>query len=167
MGNARRISHLLLIGLVLASTQAIADTLLGRVVKVSDGDTITVLDSSNHQHKIRLMGIDAPEKKQPFGERSKQALSSLVYDRQVVVEYTKLDKYGRKIGKILVNGVDANLRQVEAGMAWHYKKYKTEQSSEDVVLYTAAEEVARKEERGLWVNRGPISPWEWRKLKNK
>jgi endonuclease YncB( thermonuclease family) len=162
-----RISLLLLTCIVLQSTHVIAETLKGRVVKVSDGDTITVLDTTNHQHKIRLMGIDAPEKKQPFGERSKQALSSIVYDRQVVVEYSKLDRYGRKVGKILVGGIDANLRQVEAGMAWHYKKYQAEQSPEDRDLYVAAENQARRESKGLWSDREPVPPWDWRKLKKK
>ncbi len=113
------------------------------------------------------MGIDASEKKQPFGERSKQALSSIVYDRPVVVEYSKLDRYGRKIGKILVDGIDANLRQVEAGMAWHYKKYQAEQTTEDRALYVAAEERAKGESRGLWSVREPLPPWDWRRLKKK
>lgn len=163
MGKVRRVLLFLLAILALVSNRVIAETLQGRVVKVSDGDTITVLDTTNQQHKIRLMGIDAPEKKQPFGEKSKQALSSIVYDRQVVVEYGKLDRYGRKVGKVLVDGIDANFEQVKAGMAWHYKKYQKEQSAEDRVLYSIAEDQAKNEARGLWVDREPISPWEWRK----
>jgi len=158
---------LLLIVFALATVHALADTLAGRVVKVSDGDTITVLDPTNQQHKIRLMGIDAPEKKQPFGERSKQVLSNMVYDRKVVVEYSKLDRYGRKVGKVLIDGNDANLQQVEIGMAWHYKKYQAEQSADDRELYAVAEEQAKQESKGLWVDRKPIPPWDWRKSSRK
>jgi endonuclease YncB( thermonuclease family) len=98
-----------------------AETLTGRVVGVADGDTITVLDANRQQHKIRLAGIDAPEKAQPFGDRSKQNLSALVFDKQVVVESNKQDRYGRTVGKVLVNEIDANLAQVKAGMAWWYE----------------------------------------------
>jgi endonuclease YncB( thermonuclease family) len=96
---------------------AVADTLEGRIVSIADGDTVTILDAANKQTKIRLMGIDAPEKAQAFGTRSKQALSDLVFNKQVTVEFNKQDKYGRTIGKILVDGLDANLEQVKAGMA--------------------------------------------------
>jgi endonuclease YncB( thermonuclease family) len=102
---------------VLFAAQVHAEMLNGRVVGVADGDTVTVLDASRQQHKIRLMGIDAPEKKMPFGNRSKQSLSDLVFDRQVQVEYNKKDRYGRTLGKIIVDGVDANLAQIKAGMA--------------------------------------------------
>ncbi len=114
---------LLLAASLLLAHASTADTLHGRVVGVSDGDTVTVLDVTNTQWKIRLMGIDAPEKKQAFGSKSKEHLSGLVFNRQVQVEYEKKDRYGRTIGKIMVDGVDANLEQVKAGMAWHYKQY--------------------------------------------
>lgn len=140
-----------------------ADTLLGRVVAIADGDTVTVLDASNNQFKIRLMGIDAPEKKQAFGSKSKEALSFLIFDKQVTVEYHKKDKYGRTVGKVTVEGVDTNLEQVKAGLAWHYKKYQQEQSIEDRLLYAQAEEQARGEKRGLWRDIDPVPPWDWRK----
>lgn len=140
-----------------------ADTLQGRVVAIADGDTVTVLDASNTQFKIRLMGIDAPEKKQAFGSKSKEALSSLIFNKQVTVEYHKKDKYGRTVGKITVEGVDANLEQVKAGLAWHYKKYQKEQSIEDRLLYAQAVEQARGEKRGLWRDVDPVPPWDWRK----
>lgn len=140
-----------------------AETLHGRVVGVADGDTVTVLDSRNEQYKIRLMGIDAPEKKQAFGNRSKQALSALVFNREVSVEYRKKDRYGRLVGKIVVNGVDANLEQVRAGMAWHYKQYQREQSADDRIAYAAVEEQARTARRGLWRDNDPMPPWEYRK----
>ena len=104
--------------LFLLACSAHAETLTGRVVGIADGDTVTVLDANRQQHKIRLAGIDAPEKTQPFGDRSKQNLSTLVFDKQVAVEWKKQDRYGRTVGKVLINGIDANLAQVKAGMAW-------------------------------------------------
>lgn len=108
-----------------------AETITGRVVSVADGDTITVLDGDKVQHKIRLAGIDAPEKKQAFGNRSKESLSAMAFDKTVDVETGKRDRYGRQIGKVLVNGQDVNLVQVERGMAWFYRKYQREQSTND------------------------------------
>ena len=102
-------------GLLLAALACTAATIEGRVV--ADGDTITVIDDNKVQHKIRLAGIDAPEKKQPFGQRSKQSLSDLVFDKAVTVETNKRDKYRREVGKVLVGGVDANLEQVKRDMA--------------------------------------------------
>lgn len=144
-----------------------AETLQGKVIGISDGDTATVLDSGNTQWKIRLMGIDAPEKKQPFGNKSKESLSSLIYGKQVSVEYYKQDRYGRTVGKILVDGQDANLEQIKAGLAWHYKKYETEQSSTDRDIYSQAEDEARGSKSGLWTDANPVPPWDWRKLRRK
>jgi endonuclease YncB( thermonuclease family) len=158
---------LLFVVTLLVAPPSISDTLQGRVVGVSDGDTVTILDGTNTQIKIRLLGIDAPEKKQSFGSKSKEFLSTLVFNKQVRVEYRKKDKYGRTIGKIIVDGVDANLEQIKAGMAWHYKKYQKEQLAEDRVLYSIAEDQAKSEARGLWVDREPMPPWDWRKHKRK
>lgn len=155
--------NLLLVATLLVVNPSSADTLHGRVVGIADGDTVTVLDDFNSQIKIRLMGIDAPEKSQAFGNKSKVSLSYLVFNKQVTVEYSKKDKYGRTVGKIIVNGIDANLEQVKAGMAWHYKKYQNEQSVNDRSLYARAEEQARMEKRGLWFDAEPTPPWEWRK----
>ena len=129
------VSILLLLTLPLAQ----AETLTGRVVRITDGDTIVVLDSSKVQHKIRLTGIDAPERGQAFGTKSKEHLSDLIAGKSVVVDYSKYDRYQRILGKVLLNGEDVNLEQVEAGMAWHYKKYQGEQSSSDRVAYSDAE----------------------------
>ena len=140
-----------------------ADTLSGRVVAVHDGDTITVLDTNRTQHKIRLAGIDAPELKQAFGSRSKQNLSSLIYNRQVTVDWQKHDRYGRTVGVVLVDGHDVNLEQVRAGMAWWYRQYARDQSPADRRLYEAAENDARTAKRGLWVDANPVPPWKWRR----
>ena len=86
---------------------------------MSDGDTITVLDKTHTQHKIRLAGIDAPEKNQAFGQRAKESLSDLVSSKAVTVETGKTDRYGREVGKVLVDGIDSNLVQVQKGFVWH------------------------------------------------
>lgn len=163
--NVIKLIQLPLLLLAFVSGPSIADTLQGRVVRILDGDTVSVLDASNTEHRIRLMGIDAPEKKQAFGGKSKQSLSDLVYDKLVVVEYSKTDRYGRTVGKILVDGLDANLEQIKAGMAWHYKKYQNEQPEDDRSEYARSEEQARTEKRGLWIEPEPTPPWEWRKQK--
>jgi len=147
--------------LALAFT-ANAETVTGRVVGVADGDTITLLDGDKVQHKIRLAGIDAPEKKQPFGNRSKESLSELAYDKTVTVETDKRDKYGRQVGKVLVNRQDVNLVQVERGMAWFYRQYQREQSPADRQSYAAAEIEARAAKLGLWRDADPMPPWEFR-----
>lgn len=147
------------------STTTPADTLVGQVVGVTDGDTITVLDGQQTQHKVRLMGIDAPEKAQSFGQNAKQSLSDLVFGRSVNVEWQKLDRYERIVGKVLVSGLDANLEQVRRGLAWHYKKYEREQEPIDRATYSQAEIEARMGNRGLWSDPSPIPPWDWRKSK--
>jgi len=152
--------------LALACT-AHAETITGRVVGVTDGDTITVLDANKVQHKIRLSGIDAPEKKQPFGNRSKESLSELAFDKTVNVETSKRDRYGRQIGKVLVNGRDVNLVQVERGMAWFYRQYQRDQSPNDRRLYEAAEDAAKANKWGLWRDADPVPPWEFRRNKSK
>ena len=139
-----------------------AVTIEGRVVSVADGDTITVLDADKVQHKIRLAGIDAPEKRQAFGNRSKESLSELTYDKTVTVETDKRDKYGRQVGKVLVNGRDVNLVQVQRGFAWFYRQYQREQSSFDRKAYSDAEDAARAARRGLWVDVEPVPPWDYR-----
>ena len=138
-------------------------TLNGRVVRVADGDTVTVLDSSNTQHRIRLSGIDAPESHQAFGTQSKKNLSDLVFGKDVTVLYDKTDQYGRLVGKIIVNGQDVNLEQVKEGMAWHYKEYEREQSAEDRELYARAEDEARAQHRGLWQDPNPVEPSQFRR----
>jgi endonuclease YncB( thermonuclease family) len=145
------------------SLNVYADTLIGRVVGVTDGDTITVLDSTNTQYKVRLSGIDAPEKKQAFGQVSKRSLSDLVYAKTVQVEWHKTDRYNRIVGKVLLNGTDTNLEQVKRGLAWHYSKYKKEQPFEDRLNYLHAQEAAMQQKLGLWVEPEPIAPWDWRK----
>ena len=143
--------------------QAHADTLLGKVINVADGDTITVLDDTHTQHKIRLTGIDAPEKRQAFGNVSKQSLAKQVAGQSVAVEWDKVDRYGRKVGKVLLAGLDCNLVQIKRGLAWHYKQYQREQSPADRQSYAAAEVEARAAKLGLWRDAAPLPPWEFRR----
>ena len=121
----------LLLLLLLFQVIACADILTGRVVRVTDGDTIVILDATNTQHKIQLQGIDSPERGQAFGTKSKEHLSDLVAGETVVVNYSKRDRYQRILGKVLLDDQDVNLEQIVAGMAWHYKKYQGEQTTDD------------------------------------
>jgi endonuclease YncB( thermonuclease family) len=140
-----------------------SQTLTGRVVRVADGDTITVLDANNAQHRIRLEGIDAPESHQAFGAQSKKSLSEMVFGKDVTVVYQKTDQYGRLVGKILLDGKDINLEQVKAGLAWHYKEYQREQAPEDRELYAKAEDEAHTARRGLWLDQEPVEPSQFRR----
>lgn len=148
-----------------------AETISGRVVGIADGDTVTVLDAKRRQHKIRVSGIDAPEKAQPFGKRSKENLSELVFGKDVLVEWIKKDHYRRIVGKIWVQPpdcprcgltLDAGQAQLAAGMAWWYRKYANEQSPEDRAQYEFEEFEARARRTGLWRDPEPVPPWEWR-----
>jgi micrococcal nuclease len=136
-----------------------AEPLHLRVVGVHDGDTITGLDDSKTQFKIRLDAIDAPELGQPFGQASKKALSEKVFGKNVVVIAKTKDKYGRTVGHVMIDGRDVNLEMLEAGMAWHYKHY------DHNVRLARAEEKARAAKKGLWGDEDAVPPWEWRKGK--
>ena len=133
-----------------------------KVVKVTDGDTVHVLDQTKTKHKIRLGGIDAPEGKQAFGKKSKENLSFMIAGQNVEVEYYKHDRYGRIIGKLIMNGQDINLLQIKHGYAWHYKYYQKDQSELDRKLYSSAEIEAREKTIGLW-SAPAVPPWKFRK----
>ena len=148
----------------LVPTIALSDSLNCpcKVVKVTDGDTVNVLDQTKTQHKIRLGGIDAPERSQDFGRKSTENLAKYVAGQNIEVEYDKRDRYGRIIGKLLKDGRDINLLQVKDGFAWHYKYYQKDQTPLDRTLYSTAEIEARKKKLGLWSVKA-IPPWEWRR----
>lgn len=137
----------------------------GLVVKVKDGDTITLLDSDQRSHEVRLAGIDAPEKRQAFGQRSKQSLSDLAYMQKATVHFDKKDRYGREVGKVLANERDVNLEQIKRGMAWVYRQYQRELSKEDRMLYDHAEGAAKLSRLGLWADAAPTPPWDFRRAK--
>ena len=149
--------------LFLFSLHSFAEELIAKVIKVSDGDTITVLDNNNQKHKIRLKGIDAPESQQTYGDISTQSLAELVYDKEVVVNWDKKDKYYRILGKVIVDGKDANYEQLKKGLAWYYKQYEKDLSDEDKKRYSEAEEWARNYTEGLWADSNSIPPWEFRR----
>ena len=135
-----------------------AATVSGRVVGVHDGDTLTLLDANKRQTKIRLAEIDTPESAQPYGSRAKQALSNLVFGKDVIVVVREQDRYGRSVGRIYVGDTDVNAAMVASGAAWVYRQY-----SHDPELLRLETE-ARTAGRGLWslpeAQRTP--PWEWR-----
>ena len=135
----------------------------GMVIKITDGDTIHVLDAANVDHTIRLAGIDAPERGQPYGKAAGRFLSKQINQQTVCVDWHKRDHYGRLVGVIRYKGRDVNLELVKAGYAWHYKKYQREQTPADRVIYADAESEARSDIIGLWSEPNPIQPTDWRK----
>lgn len=156
------------LALIQLSGPVFADTMSGRVVGVTDGDTLVLLDAERVQHKIRLSGIDAPEKAQPFGDRSKANLSALAFDQDVTANCPKKDRYGRDICVVVVRGKDLGLAQVADGMAWWYQKYAKEQTSRARLDYEAAEFSAKAKRLGLWADKDPVPPWDWRRaMKSK
>jgi endonuclease YncB( thermonuclease family) len=149
----------LLFTLVLLSTNALSEEIKGRVIGIADGDTLTVLVNEHDQIKVRLAEIDAPEKSQPFGQRSKQSLSDLCFNTEAVLQTTGIDRYGRTLAKVYCSGIDANTEQVKTGLAWAYRKYLHDQSLLEL------ESEARTSKRGLWADNDPVPPWGFRKLK--
>jgi endonuclease YncB( thermonuclease family) len=133
----------------------------GKVVKIADGDTLTVLDGSNTQHKIRLAGIDAPEKGQPFGTKARENLAGQVFGQSVRVEVIDVDRYHREVGRIFLGERFVNMEMVRDGFAWRYVTY--DKPGE----FTAAEADARDHRRGLWADPNPVPPWEWRRAKRQ
>ena len=102
-----------------------------RVVGIADGDTLTVLDSAKQQHKIRIAGIDAPEKRQAYGERSRQHLASLAFQKSATLDCYKVDRYKRQVCRVWVDRQDVGLAQVSSGLGWHYKEYQREPTSKN------------------------------------
>ena len=146
---------LLVTGLLLAAPPRIVEEIGGKVIGVTDGDTITVL-ADNKTIKVRLEGVDAPESNQSYGAKSKQALAELLFGKSVTVKKTGTDKYGRSLGIVIVGEVDANARMIEDGWAWHFKKYN------DVERLAKLTVDPRKARRGLWADDSPLAPWEFR-----
>ena len=131
------------------------------VVGIADGDTLTVLCNGNEQVKIRLAEIDAPERKQPFGNRSKQSLSSMCFLKQAEIKPQTKDRYGRTVARVICDGADANEEKVKRGMAWVYDRYVRDRS-----LY-AIQDKARASKVGLWADDKPVKPWKYRRANKK
>ena len=130
----------------------------GIVVKVYDGDTIT-LQNNNGTYKIRLAGIDAPESRQAYGNVSRNYLYNMVRDRFVYAEVQNKDRYGRYVAKIMLDNTDVNAEMLRAGLAWHYKQYNNNYE------YAMLEQEAKRNRRGLWMEKNPIPPWIYRRNK--
>lgn len=149
--------------LLLSSISLHADELTGRVIDVASGDSITIVDATNTELKVRLSGIDAPEKQQPFGTESKKSLADLVYGKEVSVNWIKRDYHKRIVGKVMLNKTDVNLEQVKRGMAWVFKHFVDDPYSQDQADYVDAQQEAEDRRLGLWSQRDPIPPWEFRR----
>jgi endonuclease YncB( thermonuclease family) len=131
-----------------------------KVVGISDGDTFKGLTNSNAQIKFRIQGIDAPEMKQPYSQRSKQLLSDLIFDKTVKIRIKEIDHYGRIVAYVFTpDGKDVSAEMLKAGMAWHYKTYDTSEE------YSKLEKTARDNKIGLWEVANPTAPWDYRKAK--
>jgi len=143
-GRVRQsIAAILFAALLCLSVTAQQQTITGKVVGVSDGDTITVLDDQKRQHKIRLDGVDAPTSNQDFGARAKQSLSDLVFGKTVTVTSAKRDRYGQIVGQVLCDGKSANIEQLRRGYAWFYRAYAKELRPGIAEAYELAENAAK------------------------
>lgn len=152
-------NHLLTCILIITGTFIYCQT--GKVIKVKDGDTIVLLDADNVQHTIRVADIDCPEYKQPYSIAAKEFASDQVYMEYVEIISKGIDRYGRTIGFVMYgNGKDLSRELLKSGLAWHYVKYSTSPTFEFL------ENMAKKEGRGLWAEKNPVPPWEWRNLKS-
>lgn len=149
--------------LLLLSIVANAAELTGRVTDIASGDSMTIVDASGIEYKIRLSGIDAPEKQQPFGQESKKSLADMVFGKKVTVNWIKRDYHKRVVGKVMLNKTDVNLQQVKRGMAWVFKHFVNDPYSQDEADYVDAQEQAEDSRLGLWTQRDPIPPWEFRR----
>ena len=161
-GNTvQKISLFLMLWLMI--TPAFAEELMGKVIAIADGDTLTVLGGDNQQIKIRLAEIDTPESGQPYGSRARQALAALAFGKQARIVETDRDRYGRTVGRVYVGGMDVNAELVRQGAAWVYRQY-----AKDPALF-ALEDEARAAKRGLWAlpEAQQIPPWEWRKAERQ
>jgi len=132
-----------------------------KVIAIADGDTFSVLQNKTVV-RIRVEGIDAPEKGMPYYKVSKQYLAKLCFNKNVKIKVVKFDRYGRTVARaVLPNGKDVSAEMIKAGLAWHYKKYSSDK------LLSTFEIQARKNKYGLWKDQNPIAPWEIRKLRRK
>lgn len=152
------------------STLAAAESITGRVIGVSDGDTISILSVDGNRkipRKVRISGIDAPESTQAFGNRAKQAMSDLAYGKQADADCPTVDRYGRDVCKVTVESVDVGLALIQQGYAWHFKKYQRTQPQADRAVYSDAEGMAREKRIGLWRDPDPVPPWDWHKANQR
>jgi endonuclease YncB( thermonuclease family) len=138
------------------------DWVTGRVVSIHDGDTLKVWDGGQ-LHTVRLVAIDAPERRQAHSQRARQQLAAAVWQREVRVSYRKRDRYRRLVGQVWRDGEDVGLALVRGGWAWHYTAYQRDQSLADRLAYAVAEQEARQHRLGLWADDDPLPPWAFRR----
>jgi endonuclease YncB( thermonuclease family) len=136
----------------------VTQTLSGRVVKITDGDTFTLLTADNRRERIRLAGIDAPEKGQDFSEKSRRHLASLIAGKSVKVEYKTKDMYGRILGTVYAGSVNVNEEMIRSGLAWQYRYDRSK-------TFAALQRQAKTEKLNIWSLANPVSPYDYRKQK--
>lgn len=159
--NSIKLSFFIFSVFFLCSSHSFSKEYRGKVVGISDGDTITLLTAEKKEIKIRLAEIDTPESAQPYGSRAKQQLSDLIFNKVATIIQNDIDRYGRVVGKVYVEGTYINARMIELGAAWVYRQYAKDQK-----LYLL-EDIARKKKIGLWSlpEAEKIPPWDWRRMK--
>ena len=135
----------------------------GEVVRIADGDTITVLVNDGQKIKVRFGGIDTPEMDQPFGTEARDQLSRLIRGKSVICDCVKRDRYKRWVCKVLFDDLDVNWLLVRDGLAWWYRDYQKDQTQADRIRYKEAEALAKHQRIGLWADDAPLPPWEWRR----
>ncbi len=145
-----------------ATKKAVQTEIAGLVFRVSDGDTLTLRDARGDEWRVRLHGIDSPEKEQEFGQKAGAELARLVKNRNVRVAVQDIDKFGRVVGRVYLGEKDVNVEMVRLGLAWHYAAFAPDDSG-----LAAAEAEARRERRGIWSKPNPVPPWTYRKSKGK
>lgn len=142
--------------------------LQGQVIRVADGDTITLQDAERREYKLRLAYIDAPEKAMPFGSEAKRHLAQLLEQQTIEAKIDDVDTYGRGVARIFKDGQDVNYLQLSQGYAWHYSQYaKKSQADGDYQRYQQAQDTARNKKTGLWKDTRPTPPWEWRRVQQQ
>ena len=154
MNNALKVLPLIMLSIPVVAEADIT----GKIVRVLDGDTVEIL-AGNLATRVRLNGIDAPEKAQPFGQRSRQALTAIVSGKTVLAVGDRRDRYGRLLATLILNGRDVNAMQVYSGMAWAYRY----QGNASVPAYLRFEQEAKTAKRGLWAEKEAIEPSIWRR----
>ena len=148
---------LFLIIFISVSLLGAPNSITGIVKSIEDGDSITVLTSDKVQYKIRFAHIDTPEMNQPYGKKAKAHLSGLIFGKTVKVDISTKDRYGRSIGVVWLSEREINLAMVEAGLAWHFKRYSKDE------VYSQVELTAKTAKIGLWADDKAVPPWEFRK----
>lgn len=160
--ESRLAVHLVATGWLFTIAPSDGATIGARVVAVSDGDTITVQFEDKRRIRIRLQGIDAAERTQPYSQVGRRSLHEMTMGKFVTFDTEKIDRHGRAVAVVRVKGKDVCLAQIQAGLAWHFKRYEMEQTPEERSAYAAAEAIAKAARRGLWRDDAPLAPWEFR-----